>query len=80
MTTLLSIALRRAAEMQGRRVRNVVIPAAEPVRPGVGRRAAADAPLNLRPISISRPAAETAQSLREGVLDCFTRPARRLAR
>jgi len=80
MTTALALAFRRAAEMQARTSRSVVVPAAEPVHPGVARRHAVDAPLNVRPISILRPVPETAQDVHEECLLCFPAAARRLAR
>jgi len=79
MSTLLSTALRLAAAMQGRRVRNVVLPMPE-LRAGAGRRAAVDAPLNARPISILRPERDTAASVHDFVLEQFPASARRLAR
>ena len=79
MTTALAIALRKAAEMQGRRTRNVVLPLLA-VHGGVGRRAAAEAPVTLRPISVLRPEQDTAQTVHEFVLEQFPAPARKLAR
>lgn len=66
MSTALANAYRKALEMQGRRVLNVVLPL-PPVCNGIGRRSAVDAPLNVPPITILRPVPDDTQTVREFV-------------
>lgn len=80
MSRALTQAFARALELQRKSsVRPVVLPR-EVVRHGVARRAAADAPLNVRPIVILAPVADTAQTVHDFALEQFPVQAQRLAR
>jgi len=78
----MSPALARAwdAARRAQRTRPVALPAAEPVRQGLGRRPAKVVPFSPRPVTVLAPHPETPGELHEFVLEQFPPSARRLAR